>query len=527
MRDKLFMLACILCLFFAGLAMLVTPPSAKAATEEEIEAAIVAGVEWLVGQQSAVNGSWQDSAAKTGLAVVKLEDRAFELGYDGPFDPEYPYHQNVIDGLNYIFSRAATDSCGTHFESSDTYDTGIAMMAIANSGDMSRLVTVGPLTGSTYGDVLAANVSYFGNVQSTSPAYEGGFGYACGGGGDQSNSGYAVLGLQYAQAAGVSIPQGIKDQLSIWIDIVQCPDGGSKYSPAWDFVDPCFWENSLKTGNLLAELAFVGDLEDSPRTLAALGYIATHWYDNDWIDGWGYNLPVAQYQAAYTLMKGLESMGIPDDGITGVLNWFQDLASAIVAQQTTDGYWPNSPAYVWPEGYGDPLYAGELLSTLWALLTLERVAPPPPFIEVPFDIKPGSCPNPLNVKSKGVLPAAIMGTADFDVTTIDPESLQLCYDGNGSCVYPLRWAYADVGAPFEPFIGKEDCFLDCESCSCADELMDLVFHFDTQEVVITLGLGELSDEACEVLEIRGALKEEYNGTPIIGEDVLRILKKGK
>jgi len=147
-------------------------------------------------------------------------------------------------------------------------------------------------------------------------------------------------------------------------------------------------------------------------------------------------------------------------------------------------------------------------------------------IDVAIDIKPGSCPNPLNVKSKGVLPAAIMGIESFDVTTIDPASLALRLKGTEEpLVFPLRWAYADVGAPFEPFLGKEDCFEDCEAFSFADGNMDIVFHFDAQEVVAAL--GEVSDEDCLVLEITGNLKEEFNGTPTIGEDVLRILKKGK
>ncbi|HUW20871.1 MAG TPA: PASTA domain-containing protein, partial [Sedimentisphaerales bacterium] len=36
-------------------------------------------------------------------------------------------------------------------------------------------------------------------------------------------------------------------------------------------------------------------------------------------------------------------------------------------------------------------------------------------IPVNFDIKPGSCPNPLNVGSRGVIPAAVLGAEDFDV----------------------------------------------------------------------------------------------------------------
>jgi hypothetical protein len=145
---------------------------------------------------------------------------------------------------------------------------------------------------------------------------------------------------------------------------------------------------------------------------------------------------------------------------------------------------------------------------------------------VAFDIKPGSCPNPLNVKSKGVLPAAIMGTDYFDVTTVDPSSLKLRLKGTEDIeVSPLRWAYADVGEPFEPFIGKDDCYQDCAECTCPDGNLDLVFHFETQEVVSAL--GEVYDNDCLVVEIVGNLKEEFNGASFIGEDVLRIISKDK
>lgn len=135
---------------------------------------------------------------------------------------------------------------------------------------------------------------------------------------------------------------------------------------------------------------------------------------------------------------------------------------------------------------------------------------------VPVDIKPGSCPNPINVKSKGVLPAAIMGTASLDVTQIDTSTLLL--EG----VSPLGVAIADVGEPLEPFIGKADCYADCVDCSCADGYLDLVFHFDTQEVVNAL--ADVTDGSCLTLEMTGEL---LDGTPFVGEDVVIILNKGK
>jgi hypothetical protein len=141
-----------------------------------------------------------------------------------------------------------------------------------------------------------------------------------------------------------------------------------------------------------------------------------------------------------------------------------------------------------------------------------------PIIQVPFDIKPGSCPNPINLKSKGIIPTAIVGTSSFDVTQVDPASLLL--EG----VSPLRWAYVDATSPFEPTAGKQDCNEDCEEL-CPDGSLDLVLNYDSQEIIATF--ADVEDGECLVLHITGNLKDEFGGTPIVGEDVALILKKGK
>jgi hypothetical protein len=140
-------------------------------------------------------------------------------------------------------------------------------------------------------------------------------------------------------------------------------------------------------------------------------------------------------------------------------------------------------------------------------------------IEVAVDIRPGSCPNPLNCKSKGVLPVAILGTADFDVTTIDPVTVRLA----GAA--PLRWDYEDVATAYEPFTGKQDCNMDCNEMG-PDGYMDATLKFKTQEVVEALGEA-VQDGACIVAQLTGNLREGAGGTEIVGEDVIRISCKGK
>lgn len=139
-------------------------------------------------------------------------------------------------------------------------------------------------------------------------------------------------------------------------------------------------------------------------------------------------------------------------------------------------------------------------------------------VVVYVDIKPGSCPNPLNLKSQGVLPVAILGTADLDVTKIDPASIRLVIGETE--VAPIRSSIEDVATPFT------DEITSCESCtdSGPDGHMDLTLKFKTQAIVQAIGVDNVNDEDCLILTLTGTLND---GTPIIGEDVVRIMKKGK
>jgi len=133
-------------------------------------------------------------------------------------------------------------------------------------------------------------------------------------------------------------------------------------------------------------------------------------------------------------------------------------------------------------------------------------------IEVPVDIKPTSCPNPLNIKSKGVLPIAILGAETFAVTEIDPETVRLMG------VAPLRWSIEDVATPFDGDI--EDCY-DCTTAG-PDGFDDLTLKFNRQEIISAI--GSVEDGECLVLTLTAELAD---GTVITGEDVVKIIKKGK
>ena len=136
--------------------------------------------------------------------------------------------------------------------------------------------------------------------------------------------------------------------------------------------------------------------------------------------------------------------------------------------------------------------------------TIIQITPP---VRVNIDIKPNSCTNPLNLKSKGVIPVAILGTGDLDVSNIDPGSVIL----NG--VSALRSDIEDVSRP--------DDAGDCNDYG-PDGFDDLVLKFDTQEIVATLGNVEDGEE--KPLTLIGMINDE---TFIRGADIVIILKKGK
>ena len=114
-----------------------------------------------------------------------------------------------------------------------------------------------------------------------------------------------------------------------------------------------------------------------------------------------------------------------------------------------------------------------------------------PGLMVEIDIKPGSDPNSINTRSNGVIPVAILGSANFDVNDVDVTSLT--FGPNGAT--PAHKA----GGHVEDVNG--------------DGFDDLVSHYRTQDT----GLSSGDTEAC----VDGATTD---GTPLNGCDAVRIVR---
>jgi len=394
---------------------------AQAASPEDIDQAIEEGLAWLAAQQDTVTGCWDDSVGATGLAVLKFEIHAIQQGLR-PCNPAYEYHDNVVNGLNYLFANAHIiaiglqiagdpdtdgDGIGVYFVTLlgnyRNYETSIALMAIAAGGEQNKVVDVpgSEVDGWTYHEVAEDAMNYLAWGQTDTGDGRGGWDYDendnSGPQSDNSNSGYVVLGLSFAegpkcdppQVSGfaLDIPEFVKDELSIWIDYIQNDvddpiqpgDGGSGYAPydccPFPTCGPECSVNILKTGNLLHQMQLCGDTPETGRVQDALDYLVRHWDDANQDPGWKGQAdpltppftPPASYQAMFTTMRGLELLGIAE--INGI-DWYDDFSDVIVAQQI-----PGPPGQVYWSGckWGSPV-----LCTAWALLTLEKAVPKPP-----------------------------------------------------------------------------------------------------------------------------------------------------
>jgi len=126
--------------------------------------------------------------------------------------------------------------------------------------------------------------------------------------------------------------------------------------------------------------------------------------------------------------------------------------------------------------------------------------------EVVIDVKPGSDTNVINIKSKGVVPVAILTTGSFDAGTVDPESVQF------ADATPVRWKLEDVDG---------------------DGDKDMLLHFKTQELnlVSAQEVGALSAQSAESganaskkAKLTGKTADGYQ---VSASDSVRIISSNK
>lgn len=114
-------------------------------------------------------------------------------------------------------------------------------------------------------------------------------------------------------------------------------------------------------------------------------------------------------------------------------------------------------------------------------------------VDVDIDIKPGSFPNSINPRSRGLIPVALLGSEDFDVTDVDVTTL----------------AFGSAGSAPKHDLTDEWTYNEHLQDVNLDGFVDLVAHFPTQETGILCGDTEAT--------LSGEL---LDGSPFEGTDAI-------
>jgi len=116
---------------------------------------------------------------------------------------------------------------------------------------------------------------------------------------------------------------------------------------------------------------------------------------------------------------------------------------------------------------------------------------------ITIDIKPGSDPNSINLRSKGVVPVALLSTAEFDATTILESGGDVYFAG----AIAIRLNIEDVDG---------------------DGIDDVICHFRTQELDLD---GNSTDGGVEIGSYDPIVDDIVPS--YIGNDTVNIVPKGE
>lgn len=286
---------------------------------------------------------------------------------------------------------------------------------------------------------------------------------------------------------------------------------GALGTPSYIFPLPCY--DATLAPAAYGPDATLGTLDDHPAVLGPDGLPVTA----DDLDDWVIDLETGCSVAHGHLEDGIT---LPADATVLMTAPFGGSARPILAEYCLDAgrvvldtITKEFIAQQGPEGYGDgpTHFMRNLFSYALSGEATQHCALP-----VGVDVLPRACPNTLDLRDRS-LTVAIVGTDDLDVEQVDPSTLTLVGVG------PIHFSYGDLVAPFEPFLGKEDCS-DC-GMDGADGFVDLILEFDNRAIreAIRANLGAAGSE-CLALPLEGRL---LDGRQIVGEDVVVVARPEK
>ncbi|MGI9427048.1 MAG: DUF4159 domain-containing protein [Bythopirellula sp.] len=174
---------------------------AQPLTAEQVRAAIDGGIKYLLAEQSAQRGSWNDipryPGGVTALCTLALLNSGVELGW-----------AQIQKALAFLRKIKPTQ----------TYSASLQTMALCAATPREDLVQI------------QKNVNWLESIQQP----EGQWSYAGQPGGDNSNSQFAVLALHEAERAGARVKPETWEKAAAYWKSCQNPGGSWGYQKGWD-----------------------------------------------------------------------------------------------------------------------------------------------------------------------------------------------------------------------------------------------------------------------------------------------------
>jgi hypothetical protein len=214
---------------------------------------------------------------------------------------------------------------------------------------------------------IKRNADWLGSTMISRGKYEGAWSYQEGQSGwDNSNSSYAILGLEAAEAAGVEVPGGVwRAALAYWLR-AQNDDGSWGYQPGVGGTG-----SMTASGMASVEISWVQLANPTPEEARAASTAldrAYAWMSKNYsvagnphpngrgvVSRWHY-----YYLAALTgALRSTQQSPLGDH------DWRKDTTELLVKEQREDGSWS-----------GDEFESNSTLATAFALVTLANVNPP-------------------------------------------------------------------------------------------------------------------------------------------------------
>ena len=135
------------------------------------------------------------------------------------------------------------------------------------------------------------------------------------------------------------------------------------------------------------------------------------------------------------MMKGLQAQGIENlDTGSGPESWYREVADVIVGSQNADGSWPSNA------------YGGPMKSTGWAMLTLEKAAPPALALVPPFEINQVGDQHTVTATLRRAGQAVANAEIQFEILS-GPNSDEPMYSDNTNASGMASFTYTGDGGP--------------------------------------------------------------------------------